>query len=105
MDKAKLLKARTGKVTSVPVDGGEVKVRPLTRAEAHALRGREYTEEEAERKVLALAMVQPSLTEEEVGEWQAVAPAGELDEVLDVVLEISGMAKNAAKSGLQEAGD
>lgn len=100
MDKGKLLKARAGKVQTVPVDDGEVKVRALTRAEAHSLRGKELTEEEAERAVLALAMVQPALTEEEVGEWQKVAPAGEVNDVLTAVMDLSGMNVGAAKSGV-----
>jgi hypothetical protein len=35
------------------------------------------------------------MTEDEVGEWQAVASAGELVPLVDAVLELSGMTTEA----------
>ena len=43
-----------------------------------------------EKKLLSLAMVDPKLTEEEVGEWQAASAAGELEPVR-AIMELSGL--------------
>jgi len=100
IDKAALLAERFG-VHDVEIAGvGTVQVRPLSRAEALALQGRELDAAHMERHLLALAMVAPKLTEDEVGTWQANSPAGELEPVADKILTISGMKKEAAKSGV-----
>jgi hypothetical protein len=104
MDKAKLLKART-KTEAIPVDGGEVKVRYLTRDEVHEFAGKEFEAKEAERVVLALVLVDPVLTEAEVGEWQKVAPSNEIGNVVDRVMEMNGMSADASKRGVQAAGE
>jgi hypothetical protein len=54
---------------------------------------------EMERKLLAVAMVDPRLTEDEVAQWQTNSPAGELQPVADTIARISGMEKNYAKGG------
>ena len=100
VDKAALLAKRFG-VEDVEIDGvGTVQVRPLSRAEALALQDRELDAAEMERYLVALAMVAPALSEDEVGQWQANSPAGELEPVADAILRISGMKKEAAKSGV-----
>jgi hypothetical protein len=100
MDKAKLLKNRN-KTQDVEIDGGSVTVRALTRAEVFKFHGKEFEPAEAERKLLAAAMVKPRLTEEEVGEWQAVADSDEINKVLEAVTELSGMTAKATKNGVQ----
>lgn len=57
-----------------------------------------------ERKMLALALVDPVMTEAEVGQWQQAAPAGELDQVSRVVQELSGLLDNQPKSNLPRDG-
>lgn len=104
MDKAKLLKFR-GKTVEVPIEGGSITVRSLSRAEVFELHGQEFTPAEAERKLLAAALVSPKLTEEEVGEWQKVAESGEINAVLEAVTELSGMTAKAAKSDVPSAED
>lgn len=106
MDKAKLLAGRSYGLTPHEIPGvGTVVVRPLTRAEAFSLRGKGFDEEVLERKVLALGLVDPALTEEEVAEWQKVASSGEVDTLMGVISEISGMTKTAAKEAYKSAGE
>jgi hypothetical protein len=103
VDKSALLAKRFG-VEEVEIPGvGSVQVRPLSRAEAHGLRGQEMTEEEMEVRLLALAMVEPKLTEADVKEWQGSAPAGELEPVVRTIVRISGMEQHAAKATFPEA--
>ena len=104
LDKAALLAERFG-VVDVELEGvGTVQVRPLSRAEAHAVRGTEMTEQEVEVRLLAAAMVSPKLTEDEVKVWQANSPAGELHPVCQTILRISGMEQQSAKATFPEAG-
>lgn len=110
MDKDLLLKPRLAE-EDVPIPGvGTVRVRALSRGEVMA--ARKATDDNPdgprlltlERKMLALAMVDPKLTESEVGEWQKAAGAGELDIVTEVVQRLSGLDKGADKSGVPGAG-
>lgn len=84
---------------------GAVRVRALTRSEALAVRGLDLTVEEMERKLLAIAMVEPSLTEDEVGQWQAASAAGVMEPLMLRVVELSGMGIDAAKVEMQRFRD
>lgn len=96
MDKEKLLKRRLATDT-VPVPGlGEVTVRGLTRAEVNHI-GKGADPLETERRALALGMVEPELTEDEVGVWQDNAPAMEIQPVLQRINELSGLTKQVQK--------
>lgn len=95
--KADLLKGRgdgNRREVTLP-SGGVVIVRGLTRAEALSADGEEMDAAEAERLMLSKALVEPAMTEDEIGEWQAVASAGELTPAVDAVLELSGMTIDA----------
>ncbi|GAA2855383.1 hypothetical protein GCM10010472_10850 [Pseudonocardia halophobica] len=91
--KAKLLASRGLGTRRVEVDGvGKVEVRGLTRAEALSIQSRSDLDAVGmERVLLATAMVDPALTEDEVAQWQQAAPAGELEPIQAVILELSGM--------------
>jgi hypothetical protein len=100
VSKADLLK-KAFAIEDVELPGlGTVKVRPLTRAEALALRGEEMSVAEMEQILISTAMVEPKLTKEEVREWQETAAAGDLDPVTDKIAQLSGMIKDQPKSGL-----
>lgn len=101
--KAKLFKARLPE-EEVDVPGvGTVRIRALSRAEAMKLRKMSSASVEViERKLIALAMVDPVLTEDEVGKWQEASTAGELEVVSTRVSEISGMTEGAAKEAYKE---
>lgn len=95
--KAKLLASRGLGTRFVEVDGvGKVEVRGLTRAEALTVQSAgELDAAEMECRLIALAMVDPSLSEDEVRQWQSVAPAGELEPVSAAIQELSGMKARA----------
>lgn len=112
MDKELLLKSRLPE-DEVDVPGvGKVRVRGLTRAEV--LMVRKATDDEhmdgpralvLERKLLAKAMLDPVLTEAEVGAWQDCAAAGEMEPVINRVQELSALVKGASKSGVPGDGE
>lgn len=98
IDKSALLAKRFG-VETVEIPGvGEVKVRALTRGEALSFKGQTEDVRLFEQKILALAMVEPTMSEEDIKAWQDASPAGELDTVFSVVLRLSGMEKHADKA-------
>jgi hypothetical protein len=95
--KAELLKGRgdaNQREITLP-SGATVVVRGLTRAQALGVDGEEMDALEVERRLLAMALADPTMTEDEVGEWQSVVAAGELAPVVDAVLELSGMTTEA----------
>lgn len=105
--KARLLKPRINEDT-VDIEGvGTVRVRGLSRGEVFALRkakeaGRLKDEAAWDRRLVSLAMVDPEMTEDEVGEWQDNSPAGELEDVTKKIQELSGMAEGADKSSVED---
>lgn len=102
LDKAALL-GQTFGIEDVEIEGiGTVRVRPLSRAEALEVRGKELPYDELERKLISAAMVEPALTADEVKEWQAVSPAGQLEVITDAIIRISGMEKAAQKAAYQQ---
>lgn len=110
-DKELLFKSRLPEA-DVEVPGvGTVRVRGLNRGEALSIQNVKDGPgmvAAMERKMLALALVDPVLTEAEVGQWQKAATAGELEPVGDKVSELSGMTPGAAKEayvGFEENSD
>lgn len=103
VDKALLFKARLPEA-DVEVPGlGVVRVRGLSRSEVLSIQKIAGSGTLViERKMLALAMVSPRLTESEVREWQEAAPAGELEPVTDKIQELSGMTEDSAKVAYKE---
>lgn len=101
--KARLFKSRLPE-EEVEVPGvGTVRVRALSRSEAMKLRKMSVASVEViERKMLALALVDPKLTEDEIGQWQEASTAGELEAVSNKVSELSGMTEGAAKEAYKE---
>lgn len=101
MDKELLFKPR---LPEEPVDipgVGTVRVRGLNRIEAmhvQAANGPEATE----RRIMALGMVDPVMTEAEVGRWQKASAAGEIERVSTRIAVLSGMAPDSAKAAVKE---
>lgn len=96
MDKDLLFKPRLPEA-DVDLPGvGTVRVRGLSQAEAHMVEQVKGTAAR-ERKILALGLVEPQLTEVEVGRWQAAAPSGEVTRAALKVAELSGMLEGADK--------
>lgn len=91
MDKDRLLKPRLGERT-VALDGvGELRVRGLSRTETIRLKDFVGREDEGEVWMLALTVVDPPLTEDEVRVWRDNAGPGELEAVVETISELSGL--------------
>jgi len=94
--KARLLKPRLAEA-DVDVPGiGTVRVRALNRIEAMHVQSAKGNEA-IERRMLALGMVEPAMTEAEVGQWQKASPAGELEAVTEKITELSALGGDADK--------
>lgn len=103
IDKSALTAKRDNPTKDVDLPGvGTVRVRGLTRAEALRIQGRPMDVDEQERKLLALAMVDPAMTEDDVRAWQKVAPAAELEPIGQAIRELSGMGNTVVKDGIQQ---
>lgn len=95
----------------VIVARGKVRVRGLSRSEVFMMQkakdaGQLKDEGAWERRMVSLALVAPSLTEIQVGDWQATDPAGgDLEAITDKIAELSGMKKGADKSRLPDVRD
>jgi len=97
--KERLLKPRVPEGT-VELDGlGTVRVRGLSRREVFMTQQSKGVEA-MERKIVALGMVEPQMTEDEVRQWQTNSPAGEMEPVADKIRELSGLKQGADKSGV-----
>lgn len=102
VSKTDLLKKRFG-VEDVDIPGvGSVQVRPLSRAEALEIQGVELGVAEMERRLLSLALLDPKLTEDEVAQWQANSPAGELQPVVLAITRLSGMEQSEPKEAVKQ---
>lgn len=100
--KEALLKKRFGEEEVEVPDVGTVRVRALTRGQALELQGQEMEVAAMERRLISLAMVEPSLSEEEVGQWQDNTTAGELQGVMEAIVRLSGMEAHAGKAAYQQ---
>lgn len=92
----------------VPVRGGRVRIRALTRSEVMSVRSRVKDVADAikrtaelERFMLAKAMVNPEMTVSDVQRWQDGSAAGEIEPVVARVQELSGLADGAAKEAYE----
>lgn len=79
-----------------------LKLRGLSHDEALELQ--EYSKEDGvtnamyERRMLSKALVWPQMKPKDIAAWQKASPAGEIDDVMRVVLRLSGMDKDGAKN-------
>lgn len=102
MEKELLFQARLAEVT-VPVERGSVRVRGLSRAEVQELRAADTSAPGSfERKMLAYALVDPAMTEDEVGRWQAASPPWEMEDVTAVASRLSALDRDQAKEAWKE---
>jgi Fe2+ transport system protein FeoA len=83
---------------------GMVRVRGLSRLEAIHVQSREGADN-IERHLLELGMVEPRMTQAQVGAWQKASPGGEMEVVTDKISELSGMKADSTKKAMQEMED
>ena len=100
VDKAALLSGAAFGLTEVPIPGlGVIKIRPLSRAQAMSVYGRELGAAEMEQVIISFAAVEPTLTRKEVARWQEVSMAGGiLLKLVNTIMEISGMEIGTGKA-------
>lgn len=81
----------------VELGDGQVLVRGLTRAEAHAMK---ELDENYEREVrtLVLGLVEPELDEDDVRAWLAGDTFGAIQPVLERIMSLSGMLEGQGKA-------
>lgn len=107
MDKSKLIKDRISSNTAeVDIPGvGKIVVRGLSRYEL--LLSGKNTEDVSliERRTLAMAVVDPQLSEADVEQWQKHSPASEIGPVTRAIQELSGLGEGAGKSDVSPAGE
>lgn len=97
-----LLQAAFG-VEDVEIPGkGTVKVRALSRSQALQFDGVETDAAVMERRLVAAALVEPKLTEDDVQVWQDSSPVGELQGVVAAIMRLSGMGEEALKEAMQQ---
>jgi hypothetical protein len=58
-----------------------------------------------ERRMVAMGMVDPELTPEDVERWQKASPAGELMPVVAKINELSGVSREAQKEAYKSLRD
>ncbi len=98
--------APTGERDVLLPSGVRVRVRGLTRHELVTF-GKQAAGDTLtiERLNLAATMLRPTMTADQVAEWQRTANAGELVPVIQAVRELSGLDEGAAKSDLPGDGE
>jgi hypothetical protein len=97
--KARLLKPRVPEGT-VELEGlGTIRVRGLSRGEVFMIKQIKGTQA-MERKMVALSMLDPVMTEDEVRQWQQSSPAGELEPVTNKINELSGLGPKSEKQAM-----
>lgn len=105
LTKEQLLATTTATGKPVPFtipDVGVVMIRPLTRKEAMILRSQgEKDVMIMEQIILSLAMVEPSMSEEDVAQWQSVCVAGLLEPLMAEIIHISGMTATLDKETMK----
>jgi hypothetical protein len=97
IDKTALLAPRLPTKQVAIVGIGAVTVRALSREEMLQVGSGDVPALEFERRALALALVDPELTEDEVAQWQRVSPAAEMQEIMATVNELSGIGPASQK--------
>lgn len=84
---------------------GTVLVRELTRWEMVEVFKLEENRQQQDTKAVSFGMVDPPMGEHEVMAWRKAAGNGEIERVAKKINELSGIGKDAAKSGVPGDGD
>lgn len=96
LTREQILARKRGHGTVTLSDGGQVKIRALTRDEAIAMHERETTADK-DNYMISVGMTDPKLSEEDVAAWAANDAAGDLSAVSEGIAIISGMTPKSPK--------
>ena len=86
---------------------GTVRVRALARGETLRIyqgAGEDPNLMDIEPKVLALGLVEPKLTEDEVRQWYDTAPFFVVQPIVEAIMTMSGMKRESPKDAYKSAG-
>jgi hypothetical protein len=104
VDKDLLFKPRLPEADVDIPDVGTVRVRALNRQEAKQLQ-KLPNDDQRDLHLIAMGLVEPSLSVSEVKQWAEASPAGEMEPVSDRILELSGMLDTSAKEAMKNFED
>lgn len=94
------------KTAELEIDGvGTVVVRGLSRWEMIHLQKLADNRHKQDAAALAIAMVEPTLTDDEATAWQRAGGWAEIEAIAQKINELSGIGKGAAKSDLSGDGE
>jgi hypothetical protein len=102
---AKRVETETGfpeETVDVPGLGCEVRVRGLSRLETLQIGRATQDAAKSERMALAMGLVEPAMTEAEVGGWQKLCTSKELEPVYLAIGRLSGMLPESPKEAYRE---
>jgi hypothetical protein len=97
MDKARLTSRRFPTRDIEIVGVGAIRIRCLSREELLSANSDGVPALIMERRMLAAAMLDPEMTEDDVARWQANSPANEITAVVNAINELSGIGGAAQK--------
>lgn len=97
LSRDQLLTPGADDVDKVDVRGGQVVVRGVTRRQAIIIRAAGDAPEEQEPLILHYGLVDPPLSIEDAAAWIDMAPAGDVQRVVQAVAALSGMEDTAPK--------
>jgi hypothetical protein len=100
VDKAALLARRLGEDKHEIEGFGVVRIRGLSRAEVIELQALPGGVAASDRRMVSLCLLDPVLTEDEVGIWQANSAPMEIERLTLAIRDLSGMGPGAPKSGV-----
>lgn len=81
---------------------GTVRIRPLTRAEAVEVQGKDIPMIELEKLFLSKALVEPKMTEADVSQFLNQVAAGTVQPLVERIAEISGMKAERPKEAVKQ---
>lgn len=98
LGKEEVLLGATLPEQDVPVRGGKVRVRALSRAEAMEMFALDGSASDKEDFILATALVNPTMDLDEVKSWRARDEFRTLRDVSDAVIDLSGLLEDAEEA-------
>jgi len=88
---------------TVAITTGEVRIRAVTRGEAVQIRTRGKGWQQQEPHILHFGLVEPELSVEDAEKWIMVAPAGDVQRVVQEISRLSGMDPATPKGATKSA--
>ena len=105
VEKEALFKARLPEEEYELAGLGTLRIRGLSRGEVLAAQHDDPRLAVFERRLLARGVVDPKLTETDVGRWQEASPAGEMEPLIKRIERLSGIGSEVEKGAYESFRD